>query len=149
MSDSKSFVPRRINLVRIAHVYYTHRDIDKAHRFLDDFGFKEVKRVGEDIYYCGTGSEPFVYCARHGDEDKFGGTAFCVESEQDLEYASQTLPGASKVTDLTDAPGGGRCVTFQDPVDNFPFHLVYGQEALQDVKTFPQLKYNFVSLLYF
>jgi len=71
--------------MRIAHVYYTHKDIDKASQFLADFGMQEVKRVGENIYYRGTGSEPFVYCARKGEKGEFGGAAFTVESEADLE----------------------------------------------------------------
>ncbi|KAJ5198603.1 uncharacterized protein N7498_007720 [Penicillium cinerascens] len=137
---------RCINLVRISHVYYTHRDINKARQFLEDFGFQEVKRVGKDTYYRGTGFEPFVYCAREGDEDEFGGAAFTVESEEDLEYASRTLPGASKITEFTDAPGSGLYVTFRDPADNFPFHLVYGQKCHDDVKTFPPLKFNFGTL---
>ncbi|KAJ5806095.1 oxidoreductase [Penicillium pulvis] len=140
--NSNDQASRRINLLRIAHVYYTHKDIQKARQFLEDFGFQEEKRVGKKIYYRGTGPEPFVYCLTEGDEDEFGGTAFAVESEEDLEYASQTLPGASKVTALTDAPGGGYCVTFRDPVDNFPFHLVYGQELSNDVKKLPELDYN-------
>lgn len=144
MDNGNDQSSRRINLTHIAHVYYTHRNIDKARQFLDDFGFQEVKRTGRDTYYRGTGPDLFVYCAREGDEDAFGGAAFAVESEQDLEYASQTLPGASQVYELTDAPGGGRCVTFSDPVDGFPFHLVYGQEQTKDVKTFPQLEFNFV-----
>lgn len=133
----------RINLVRIAHVFYTHKDIDKAHQFLLDFGMQEVKRVGKDIYYRGTSSEPFVYCARQGDEDVFGGTAFVVESEADLLVAER-LPGASKIYDLVDAPGGGRCVTFYDPVDKFPFHLVYGQTAWPDERKLPGLDFNYV-----
>ncbi|KAJ5903686.1 hypothetical protein N7504_006069 [Penicillium tannophilum] len=140
--NSNNQASRRINLLRIAHVYYTHKDIKKARQFLEDFGFQEEKQVGKNIYYRGTGPEPFVYCLTEGDEDEFGGTAFAVESEEDLEYASQTLPGASKVTALTDAPGGGYCVTFRDPVDNFPFHLVYGQKLSDDVKKLPKLDYN-------
>jgi len=47
---------------------------------------------------------------------------------------------------LKDLPGGGKRVTFYDPVDGFPFHLVYGQTpvALED-PGFPALKYNYVS----
>lgn len=134
----------RINLTRIAHVFYTHREIDKAHHFLLDFGFREVKRVGNDIYYRGTSSEPFVYCARQGDQDGFGGAAFVVESESDL-FAATKLPGATGIYDLGNAPGGGRCVTFHDPIDKFPFHLVYGQEAHADEKVLPQLDYNFTN----
>lgn len=138
---------RQIRLVRLAHVYYTHKDLTKASQFLNDFGFQEAKTVNTDkktIYYRGTGPEPFVYCARQGDVDEFGGAAFVVKSREDLEYASQTLPGASDVYELAEAPGGGLCVTFDDPVDGFPFHLVYGQSLAGETRALPQLKYNFV-----
>lgn len=133
----------QIRLVRIAHMYYTHKDIDKARQFLDDFGLHETKRVGNATYYCGTGPDPFVYCAREGNQDEFGGATFVVESMDDLELASRTLSSATPVYQLTDAPGGGSCVTFQDPVDGFPFHLVFGQAADSET-AFPQLKYNYV-----
>ncbi|EXJ87574.1 hypothetical protein A1O3_04534 [Capronia epimyces CBS 606.96] len=134
--------PAKINLVRIAHVYYTHQNIEKAREFLADFGFIESQRSGSKTYYRGYGREPFVYCAQEGPKDEFGGAAFVVETEQDLELAQQTLPGASKIYEL-DAPGGGRCVTFHDPVDGFPFHLVYGQTPLTDEQLLPELQFNF------
>ena len=141
---------RQIRLVRLAHVYYTHKDITKASQFLNDFGFQEAKTIIKDkktIYYRGTGPEPFVYCAREGDVDEFGGAAFAVESREDLEYASQTLPGTSDVYEPADAPGGGLCVTFRDPVDGFPFHLVYGQEIADKTRALPQIRYNYVCIL--
>lgn len=141
---------RQIRLVRLAHVYYTYKDITKASQFLNDFGFQEVKTIDTDrktIYYRGTGPEPFVYCAREGDIDEFGGAAFVVESREDLEYASQTLPGASGMYELADAPGRGLCVTFSDPVDGFPFHLVHGQDLADVTRALPQLKYNYVCTL--
>jgi cytochrome P450 family 619 len=118
---------KKITLTRPVHVYYTHVNIEKANDFLLDFGFSEEKRVGNKIYYRGYGPDPFVYCLEKGDEDAWGGVAFEVESAEDLEYASKTLPGASEIYELVDAPGGGRCVSFKDPVDGFPFHLVFGQ----------------------
>ncbi|VUC26544.1 unnamed protein product [Clonostachys rosea] len=143
-----SSVERKINLVRIAHVYYTHRDIEAARKFLEDFGMKENKRVGKKTYYRGYSREPFVYCAVEGDEAKFGGAAFVVETIEDLELAARTLPGASKIYKLEDAPGGGECVTFYDPVDNFPFHLVHGQTPLEEETILPKLELNFPAQKY-
>ena len=137
---------RRIPLVRPAHIYYTHKNIDKSREFLINFGFKETKRVGKSTYYEGTGQDPWVYCAIEGDEDEFGGAAFLVESMDDLEYASKTLPEASKVYELTDVPGGGSCVTFKDPVDKFPFHLVFGQ-SFDHATGLPERQYNYVSMV--
>lgn len=126
---------RKINLVRIAHVYYTHKGIGKAHQFLQDFGLQELKRVGNKTYFGGTGPEPFVYCASEGSADEFGGAAFVVESKDDLEYAAKTLHNATEVHEMLDEPGGGLRVTFFDPVDGFPFHLVYGQRLTEGAET--------------
>jgi len=137
-------VPRKISLKRIAHVYYTHADIKKASQFLQDFGFEEITRQGDDIYYRGYGTEPFTYVATAGSENAFGGAAFVVDSLEDLEIASATLPHATEIQDLK-APGGGKRVTFYDPVDDFPFHLVYGQEekAVAPPAELPELDYNY------
>ncbi|KAH9897281.1 Glyoxalase/Bleomycin resistance protein/Dihydroxybiphenyl dioxygenase [Xylariomycetidae sp. FL2044] len=121
---------RKIQLVRIAHVYYKYSDMDKATQFMKDFGFTEEKKVSDDkIYWRGYGTEPFVLCAIKADKAEFGGAAFVVESEEDLKIASETLPKASEIYELSDAPGGGKGVTFHDPVDGFPTHLVYGQQS--------------------
>jgi catechol 2,3-dioxygenase-like lactoylglutathione lyase family enzyme len=145
MSDKK------INLVRIAHVFYQHKNIDAARTFYEDFGMLETARVGNRTYYRGYGTEPFVVCAEEGDSDVFLGPAFVVESLEDLEHASKTLPDATEIYDLAEkkgAPGGGKCVTFKDPNDGFYFHLVHGQEALDLCEPhFPQLKVNYVCVL--
>lgn len=147
---------KKIILVRPAHVYYTHVDLEVAHAFLLDFGFAEEKRIGSKIYYRGYGPDPFVYCASQGDKNEFGGVAFIVESEDDLIRASETIPGASEMYELKDAPGGGKCVTFKDPVDSFAFHLVWGQKEragqreMDEKDELPngnplQLRFNFVA----
>ena len=140
---------RKITLVRITHVIYQHKNLENQRKFLEHFGFSECKRVGPKTYYRGYGVDPWVYCAVDGEEDKFLGAGFVVQSEEDLAYAASTLPGASEIYDLYDAPGGGRCVTFHDPVDGFPLHLVYGQgpASSSSEPSFPKVDFNFVSRL--
>lgn len=135
-------VEKKINLVRIAHVYYTHADLDKAHQFLLDFGLTVTDHRGDQIFYKGYGSEPFLYCASKGPENAFGGAAFVVESMCDLELASKVLPRATEIHTV-DAPGGGKRVTFYDPVDGFSFHLVYGQTPIEVSAHLPELDFNF------
>ena len=143
--------PDQIQLVRIGHVYYTHKGFDRAHSFLQDFGFTEVKRLNagqpnEKIYYRGYGTEPWLYCSSKGQDDKFGGAAFVVESRKDLETATRVMPNASKIYTLADAPGGGECVTVKDPVDGFPMHLVYGQTQREVTEEYEERAFNFVSI---
>lgn len=155
---------RKIRLVRLAHVYYRYTDLRAASRFFSDFGLREVKRLtasGKEtdvqyydatkIYFRGYGTEPWVLCATKSDcSPRFNGAAFVVESEEDLRLASETLPGASKVYELKDAPGGGRCVTFHDPMDSWPMHFVYGQQSAE-MLDIPQscTSVNYVSFTFF
>ncbi|KAL4748420.1 hypothetical protein BDW72DRAFT_214807 [Aspergillus terricola var. indicus] len=147
-----------IRLVRLAHVCYTHVDLAAASRFLIDFGFQELTQTvspstgQRTIYYRGTTTQqPFVYCAREGPEDAFDGAAFVVESREDLDYAAETLPGSAGIVNLEaeGVPGGGLSLTFHDPVDGFPFHLVWGQRGreeegeMQGEDGLPVLQYNF------
>lgn len=132
----------KIKLVRIAHVCYIHSDTDAAHNFLTDFGLTVAERRDDKVFYKGYGRDPFVYCAIKGSEKAFAGAAFLVESLDDLERAAKSLPQASGIETL-DAPGGGKKVTFYDPVDGFPIHLVYGQEEAQPGKDYAELDYNY------
>lgn len=150
-SDTENFkmspatTQERINLKRLAHVYYTHSNWDAACQFLHDFGLIPVEGYDQSpgvIYYRGYGPEPFVYCATKGDEDEFGGGAWIVDSMADLELAARILPHASDVFDLK-TPGGGKCVSFQDPVDGFKFHLIYGQTSRDSSDDFKELPLNF------
>jgi len=135
---------RKIMLKRIAHVYYIHEDLEKADQFLHDFGFTITQQSPDKIFYKGYGTEPFVYCAVKGPTNQFGGVAFVVDSLEDLELASKTLPNATPIHAM-DVPGGGKRVTFNDPVDGFPFHLVYGQTPIPHSKDFPERNYNYPS----
>lgn len=133
---------KKIRLVRLAHVHYIHADIEKARVFLNDFGLQEVEERDGIFFYRGYGTEPFVYSAAKGDLDAFGGAAFVVESMEDLELAANTLPNATPVHEFN-APGGGKRVTFYDPVDQFPFHLVYDQSESQVLADYPELPSNY------
>ncbi len=143
-----SGVPKKIQLVRIAHVWYKHADIDAAKQFALDFGFAETAQIGKTTFYRGYGTEPFALALEASDKNEFGGAAFVVESEEDLVLASKTLPEECKATEvheMTGLPGGGKRVTFYDPVDGFPFHLIHGQTPVErEDREFPSLKYNYV-----
>ena len=53
----------KIKLVRIAHVYYTHSDLNLARRVLLDLGSQVAEDRGDSIYFKGYGTEPLVHCA--------------------------------------------------------------------------------------
>jgi hypothetical protein len=104
-----------------------------------------AKRTEDQIWYRGYGEDQYVYYARKGPKEYLGGT-FAVETYQDLEkYVALTflhrkanedfdraaqLPTASKIQELSDAPGGGSMVTLTDP-EGFPVNLIFGQQKAE------------------
>jgi hypothetical protein len=117
---------KQIKLVKVAHMRYQHPDLATITKFLQDFGMHIVKESEdkERLWFGGYGSDQYVYYAQKG-EKKFLGGCLEVESYAELEKASK-LPGASDITQLTDAPGGGHMLTITDPA-GFPVNLIHGQ----------------------
>ncbi|GLI75889.1 hypothetical protein PoHVEF18_004155 [Penicillium ochrochloron] len=118
----------QIRLVKLAHMRYQHPDLDQITTFLEDFGMTVAKRTEDQIWYRGYGEDQYVYYARKGPKEYLGGT-FAVETYQDLEKAAK-LPTASKIQELSDAPGGGSMVTLTDP-EGFPVNLIFGQQKAE------------------
>jgi catechol 2,3-dioxygenase-like lactoylglutathione lyase family enzyme len=86
----------RVILKRIAHVHYSHVDVDKTRQFLRDFGLTEVARVGDQYYWKGYGDLPFIYVLEKATEGKalFKGVAFEAESKEELEKAAGLKVGS-------------------------------------------------------
>ena len=55
---------------------------------------------------------------------------------------ARKLPGATEIEELTDAPGGGFRIGFQDP-EGFPVNLIFGQQLAETGKLPEKLVYNF------
>ncbi|KAI8945220.1 Glyoxalase/Bleomycin resistance protein/Dihydroxybiphenyl dioxygenase [Xylaria longipes] len=128
--------PSKVQLARIAHVYFEHPDLEVFAQFAEDWGFVETKRAENRIWFRGYGVDPYVYVAsksRDGNP-RFGGAAFVAKSEEDFEKAA-LLPGATP-SSLADAPGGGRMITFTRS-DDTQFHVVYGQAEREVEQTTP------------
>lgn len=115
----------RIQLLKTAFVVYNHADLDKAKEFLIEFGLQVAfEKPGQEIYFKGYGTEPYVYVARKASKASCGGAAYVVGSAAELEKA-QKVSGASAVTQLEEQAGGGQQVTLTDPFGH-NVHLIWG-----------------------
>ncbi|KPI44109.1 Metapyrocatechase 2 [Cyphellophora attinorum] len=121
----------KVQLSRLAHVYFEHPDLEEFEKFAIDFGFVEAKRSENTTYLRGYGRDQYVYVASKSMDGKahFRGAAFVAASEDDFNKARE-LPNAVAQT-LEDAPGGGIMVTLSRP-ENMFLHIIYGQ-AERDV----------------
>lgn len=117
----------KVQLSRIAHVYFEHSDLEAFTKFATDFGFVEAAREGKTIYYRGYGRDPYVYVASQSAtrRSRFLGAAFIAKDDHNFIKAA-AMPGAVCET-LDGAPGGGEMVKFERPNGTF-LYVVYGQE---------------------
>jgi hypothetical protein len=115
----------RVQLLKTAFVVYNHANLEKAKSFLLDFGLEVAfERPGEEIFFKGYGTEPYVYVARKAETSSFGGAAYVVDSPEELQKA-QKIPGASALVQLEGQVGGGQQVTLTDPFGH-QVHLIWG-----------------------
>ena len=121
----------QIRLTRLSYVTYEHPSIDKFRAFAHDFGFIEAGKNDKDgsVFYRGYGQDPYLYVARpapSGARKRFIGAGFAAESENDLVKASKLE--SAETMDLSDRPGGGKCVVIHDP-NGFEMVVLWGQET--------------------
>ncbi|PIG69126.1 hypothetical protein AARAC_011698 [Aspergillus arachidicola] len=124
---------QKVQLSRIAHVYFEHADLDAFTRFAKDFGFVEAAREGNTIYYRGYRRDPYVYVASQSPTRRstFLGAAYVAKDEESFAKAA-AMPGAVR-RKLDEAPGAGEMVTFARPNGTW-VHVVYGQKE-RDVES--------------
>lgn len=123
----------KINVVRLSSVHYQHPDLNKAAKFLQDFGLVEVELDASRIFFAGFDMDPYIYVAEQSPtgQRKFLGGIWVVDSLADLEIAAAHPQAVSQIVD-NDAPGGGRKVTITDP-NGFPITFAHGQQ-LRELK---------------
>ncbi|KAJ5106614.1 hypothetical protein N7456_003289 [Penicillium angulare] len=118
--------PSKVQLSRIAHVYFEHLDLEAFDRFAKDFGFIEAERNEKTIYYRGYGKDPYVYVALQSStgRSRFMGAAFIARDLENFDKAMKITGATSR--ELEDAPGGGQMITFTRPNGTY-LHVLYGQ----------------------
>lgn len=125
----------------LAHLIFERPDLDKAARFLGDFGLHQVRRDADCLYLRGTGPAPYCYRVARANKARFVGFGLIVASRHDLERLS-ALPGASAIETL-DTPGGGECVRLSDP-SGFLIEAIHGQQHAQPLPHRAALPLNVV-----
>ncbi|KAF3939220.1 hypothetical protein ABW19_dt0209039 [Dactylella cylindrospora] len=118
----------KVRIVRLSHMRYRHpaEKIEEQIQFLKDFGMELVKQTDDKIWFGGYGIDQYVYyteIGNEGEEKKFLGGTWEVESRDDLERAAKL--GNTEIFELTDAPGGGSMVTVIDP-EGYPVNFIHG-----------------------
>ncbi|MBC9249746.1 glyoxalase [Pseudomonas alcaligenes] len=123
----------------LAHLIFERPDLQRAERFLGDFGLRVAQRDADSLYLRGTGSAPYCYQVQRGNQARFLGFALSLASRADLQRLAN-LPGASAIENVQ-APGGGERVRLRDP-SGFLVEALYGQTPAAAVAHRPALPLN-------
>lgn len=111
----------------IAYIRLRSPDLDRAERFLSDFGLVRSARTDRALYMRGTDAPHHVHITELG-EPKVLGIGFLAGGEADLHRLSAAAEGASPVMALEE-PGGGKVVRLTEP-NGFPIEVMHGQATL-------------------
>jgi len=123
----------------LAYLMFDRPDLDRAERFLTEFGLRTVLRDQETVLLRGTGSAPFCYAVKRSRQFRFAGFGLCVSDVLDLQALAR-LPGASSI-ESSPWPGGGKRVRLTDP-SGFEVHAVAGRAAVPPLPYRPPLSFN-------
>ena len=116
-------MPRAVDL---SYVVYQVTDLDLMETFMNDFGLVTAGKSANTLFLRTAGSSPYVHVSHLGEENRFVGGGFKMETRADLEILAR-LPGSSPIEPIKDAPGGGWRVRMTAP-DGFLIDAVWGQE---------------------
>jgi hypothetical protein len=108
-----------IKVAGLAWLEFEKPDLDRAERFLADFGFTVADRTPETLLLRGRWAGPACLVVRQGTSSRFAGAAFKAASRHDLDRLARCTGGT--VTAHSD----GHVVVLRDP-SGFPVRVVYG-----------------------
>nr|WP_315050481.1 VOC family protein [uncultured Brevundimonas sp.] len=125
---------------RLAYLIFERPDLDRAIRFLVDFGLQVCFRNDDLALLRGTAGEPYCYRIARGRKARFVGMGFEAGSSDDLQRFAEVVPGASAVEPAAD-PAGGHRVRATDP-SGFDVEIVFGQSAEPELDRRGPLPWN-------
>jgi catechol 2,3-dioxygenase-like lactoylglutathione lyase family enzyme len=97
----------------LAYVIFERPDLDKAAKYLTDFGLRIVSRDDQRLLLRGTGPARYCYIVERASKPRFVGLGLTVDSDDALARLAK-LPDASGIESVS-LPGGGRRVRLTDP----------------------------------
>lgn len=112
---------------RLAFLIFERPDLDRAVRFLVDFGLQVCFRSDDLVLLRGATGAPYCYRLQRGRKARFIGMGFEVDAPADLQRLADEAPGASAPEPIPD-PAGGRRVVLIDP-SGFRVEVVQGQTS--------------------
>lgn len=123
----------------LTYLVFERPDLERAERFLTDFGLRQVSRSEDLLFMRAAGAAPYCYRVQRGPQARFRGFGLLVDSHTDLERLSH-LPGAGTIRPVT-WPGGGEMLELTDP-SGFRVEVVCDQVSVAELPHRGPLHFN-------
>jgi catechol 2,3-dioxygenase-like lactoylglutathione lyase family enzyme len=125
-----------IKAAGLAWLEFEKPDLDRAGRFLADFGFTVAEQTPQTLVLRGRQAGAACLVVRRGPGSRFAGAAFQAAARSDLDLLADGTGGAVA------AHRGGHAVALHDP-SGFPVRVVYGVPELSALAERAPLPLNF------
>jgi catechol 2,3-dioxygenase-like lactoylglutathione lyase family enzyme len=125
-----------IKVAALAWLEFEKPDLDRAGRFLTDFGFTVANRTPQALVLRGRWAGTQCLVVRRGPRARFVGPVFRAAARQDLDRLASEAGAAITVHD------GGHAALLRDP-SGFPVRVVYGVPELPALPGRGPLALNF------
>ena len=122
----------------LTFVHFERPDLDKAERYLRDFGLIVAARNDNSLFLRGTGSLPFFYRVTRGPRPRFLGLGLAVPAAGDLEKLAKAF---GRRVEPSDAPGGGSIVRLLDP-EGVAVDVMHGFKRSEPLPLRPTILHN-------
>ena len=122
----------------LAWLEFEKPDLERAERFLTDFGFTVADRMPDMLVLRGRQAAAPCLVVRRGPRPRFAGAAFRADARDDLDRLARGTGGA------VSAHFGGHVVVLRDP-SGFPVQVVHGVTELPALHERAPLPLNFGS----
>ena len=126
----------RIKVAGLAWLEFEKPDVERAGRFLADFGFTVVEQTPQELVLRGRQARAGCLVVRRGPASRFAGATFAAAAREDLDRLARGTGGT--VT----AHRGGHAVQLRDP-SGFPVRVVHGIAELPALPGRAPLPLNF------
>jgi len=122
----------------LLYLHVARPDLDKATKFLTDFGLLAATRQGDTVHFRGVGENPVIYSVTRANRPGLLSVGLSVPDRASL-LALAEESGTTPVPFT--GPGGGEMVRLRDP-DGICVEVLYGQATAAPLPSRPAIPHN-------
>jgi catechol 2,3-dioxygenase-like lactoylglutathione lyase family enzyme len=122
----------------LLYLHVARPDMDKATKFLTDFGLLPATRQGDTVHFRGVGESPVIYSVTRAERPALLAVGLSVPDRASLQALAEE--SGANIEPFT-GPGGGEMVRLRDP-DGVCIEVLHGQAKAPSFPSRPPIPHN-------